>query len=239
MTEIPSELPVPALMLERQREVLVAHVAGAERRRMRRRVALVVAVGVLLAALVAAPALGLTGKLGELFEGPPAPPEVQKYFADFERSDKRFSELAAKAGVEWRGRDSRILPGEARGVIAIETVDGPIRLWAAPTEDGGQCWILQFDEPAGLSSSCDGPGDPAALRPAGLWAASRPSVRIVHVRVYDADIVNVDAHTEDGEVVRLPVVAGHALGTYEPGMGFPELVGRDADGDEVARFSSG
>jgi hypothetical protein len=32
----------------------------------------------------------------------------------------------------------------AHGVVAMRTADGPIYLWAAPTRDGGTCWLLQF-----------------------------------------------------------------------------------------------
>ena len=235
MTEIPSTLPVPARMLERQRDVLVTHVAGARRRRAQRRVAVAAVVVVLLAALVAGPALGLGSRLAELFEGTPAPPPVQESFTGTDAMLKRF--IAAG----FHDRYSRIVAEEAHGLVSLETPDGPIHLWVAPTEDGRQCSFVQMDtsasgRPLG-GSTCDGLETRGMTLSSPWWRDSRPSVRVVHVRVYDEDIVRVDVHVTDGGVVQLPVVAGHAFGALDPSAHLDHVVGFDADGDEVDRLT--
>jgi len=69
---------------------------------------------------------------------------------------------AMDLNVDGTGRGEEVLdrlepvPGLGVGVAAIESADGPIYLWAAPTEDGRQCWLIQ----AG--------GDPATGRPYGF-----------------------------------------------------------------------
>jgi hypothetical protein len=234
MSEIPNEITVPARMLERQREILVAHVAGAGRRQARRRVTVAAAAVVVLAALVAAPALGLGSRLAELFEGTPAPPPVQELFTASDEMQQRFIE----AGLQ--DRYSRVVVEEARGVSSIETPDGPVRLWTAPTEDGRQCSLIELDvAPSGRvlgHARCDSLGA-EGMSPSWLWAEVRSSVRVAHVRVYDEEIVRVDLHLVDGGVVQLPVVAGHAFGVVDRSARLDDFVGRNADGDEVARIN--
>ncbi len=129
-------------------------------RRPRRRVALV-ALAAAAAALLVAPAFGLGGRVLDLIRGDPAPTEVQTSFAAGNESRERLFEFAAAAGHELHDRFSPVIAGEARGVAAIETPDGPIYLWVAPTEDGRQCWLIQAGEDSATGrpyggGSCDG-----------------------------------------------------------------------------------
>lgn len=233
MTEIPGDLPVPAEMLERQRSLLEAYAGGARRRQSRRRTAVAAVAVAVLAALVATPALGLGSRLVELFEGTPATPSVQEVFSSYDEVRKRFE-------AERRDPYSRVVVEDVRGVISLSTPDGTVRLWAAPTEDGRECWLFEHQPVPSASVYARMDCDPLDADGASLgvfWAPVRP-VPIVHVRVHDDDVVQVDVHEEDGSVRRLEVVAGHALGAIEEGAVLLRAIGRDAGGDEVARFPS-
>lgn len=214
-------------------------------RRPRRRVALIAAAAAATALLVT-PTLGIGGRVLDLIQGDPAPPAVQKSFSDSDLHREQFYAKAAAAGVEMHDRFSRIIPGEARGVFALETPDGPIYLWAAPTEDGRQCWLIQvWENPdtgqPGGHGSCDGMDDNGAIRPSGpAWTYTRPSVRMMHVRVYDDAITRVDLRLEGAPDLSLPVVSGHALGTIPNDEGRVEIefvVGRNAEGEEIERWT--
>ena len=121
-------------------------------RRPVRRIALVAALAV-AAALLVAPAFGLGGKVLDVIKGSPAPPRVQTYFASTNQLRKQMFARAQAAGIEMHDRYSPVIASEVRGVAAIETADGPIYLWVGPTEDGGQCWLVEPHsggcEPAG------------------------------------------------------------------------------------------
>ncbi len=217
----------------------------AVRRRARRpwRRAALVAVVAATAALLVAPAFGIGGRILDLIQGPPAPPAVQTSFAASDAGRKKLYAFAAAAGHELHDRFSPVVPDEARGVAAIETADGPIYLWVAPTEDGRQCWLVQAggDPATGRpygSGSCDGIDHTGPIRPDGPgWTIERPSIEIMHVRIYDNAITRVQIELENAAEVSLPVVSGHALGTLPRGARLQAIVGHDADGEVVAQWT--
>lgn len=212
------------------------------RRMHRRRPALVLAAA-LAAVVVVTPAFGIGGRLLDLIQGPPAPPEVQTYFAANDGTREKMFAYAEAAGEKLHDRFSPVIASEARGVFAIESPDGPIYLWAAPTGDGRQCWLIQAGtenvagSPRGLGG-CDGPvGQPSAMSP-GVWRpAERPDIEIVHVRIYDDAITRIEVELESASPIPLPLVAGYALGTVAKEERIVAIVGRSADGEEVARFT--
>jgi hypothetical protein len=205
----------------------------------RRRVALV-AIAAAGATLLAVPGLGLGGRLLDLLERPSAPAEVQSYFAADDVMRKQLLAHTAEAGRELQDRYSPVVADEARGVAAITSPDGPIYLWAAPTEDGRQCWLIQAGADVGTgrphgAGSCDGEDASAAIAPATFWTEERPSVWIVHARVYDDAVTRLDVDVAGAADLSLPVVAGHALGTAPKDATVVAFIGRDADGKVVAR----
>jgi hypothetical protein len=211
-------------------------------RRSGRRVALAAAM-VLAAGLLVAPGVGIGGRMLHLIQGEPAPPPVQELFADNNRAREQLLEQNAEARQELARRFPRSIPGEARGVIALETVDGPISLWVAPTEDGRQCWLIQTGEDpvtgrAGGFGSCDGDDYRGAIQPEGpAWDYQRPSVKFFHVRVYDEDITRVDVEIDGLPPRSLPVASGHALTTTPlDARTLDVVVGRNSDDEEVARW---
>jgi hypothetical protein len=209
-------------------------------RRRGRRAALIAAV-LVAAALLVAPAFGI-GRVLDLIQGRPAPPGVKTTFAASNTLREQLLAHEGAAGRQLRDRYSRVIPSEARGVAAIESADGPIYLWAAPTEDGGQCWLIQAGgdpatgRPHGFGS-CDDPDRTGAIRPSGpAWTIERPSIAIMHVRIYDDAITRVQIEFEDAADVSLPVVSGHALGTVSKEARLQAIAGRSEDGEVVARW---
>jgi len=239
--EMPNEFPLPQDAFARQRSLLADHVLRHRPRRSRRRgVSVAVVSAALLGALLVAPAVVLGDRLLDLLQRPAAPPEVQAHFAANNTLRKQLFAHTEAAGHALHDRFSPVVAGEARGIAAIESTDGPIYLWAAPTEDGRQCWLIQAGaelatgRPYGLTS-CDAPQVQSKIRPGTLWTAERPSVKILHARVYDNAITRVEIVVEDGPEVSLPVVAGHALGTVAKDARVLAFVGRNASSDEVTR----
>jgi integrase len=115
------------------------------RRRARRpwRRAVLVAVVAATVALLVAPAFGVGGRVLDLIQGKPAPPPVQTSFVGGNAARQQRFAFAAAAGLALHDRFSPVVPGETRGVAEVETADGPIYLWVAPTEDGRHCWLVQ------------------------------------------------------------------------------------------------
>jgi hypothetical protein len=117
--------------------------ARALRRRRRLRPPLAIAATLTLAVLVAAPALGLRGKIVRLFsDAEPAPQRIEKAFAGW------------NAGVP-----PHLGPGVQAG-RAIEVLevpagaDGKVVLWLAPLTRGGFCTLLDL-EGRGGGGGCD------------------------------------------------------------------------------------
>jgi hypothetical protein len=192
-----------------------------------------------LGVLVVTPAFGIGGELLDLIQGKPAPPEIKSYFASNNKQRVRMFAFAEKAGAALHDRFSPVLANEARGVFAIESPDGPIFLWAAPTEDGRQCWLLQAtrETPGGGVASCDGADEPRPMRAETLWSENRPNVTIVYARIYDDAITRVDVVLDAAPEASLAVAAGYALGTVSKDEKIAAAVGRNADGQEVARVA--
>jgi len=205
-------------------------------RRPRRRIVLVAA-AVIAAALVAAPAFGVF----DLLSGPPAPAPVQTLFAD---NNAILERLLAEAPSATKAIRDRMLPGpvgEARGVAAIESPDGPIYLWAARRLDGhGQCWLIQAGGDPATSrpygyESCDGSNWTDGMATDTFWTAERPNIQILHARVYDDSITRVEVDLRDAKPVYLQVASGHALGTVPKDVHVDGYVGLNSHGDPVAR----
>jgi hypothetical protein len=210
-------------------------------RRPRRRAA-IAAVAAAIATLLVVPALGVSGRLLDLIEGTPAPPQVQTSFAANDAMRQKLFANAAAAGHQLQGRYSSVDAAQARGVAAIESPDGPIYLWAAPTADGGQCWLIQAGadpetgRPYGFGS-CDETSKHRTIVPDLFWTAERPNIKIVHARVYESAITRIDVEAEGAETLTLPVVSGHALGTVPKDAQVQAYVGRNATGDVVSRWT--
>jgi hypothetical protein len=213
--------------------------AGRSGRRVTLAAAAVVAGGLLVA-----PALGLGDRVLDLIRGEPAPRAVQESFAQRNEVREYFLEHHAEAREALADRFPRVIADQARGVAALDTVDGPIYLWVAPTEAGLHCWFIQTGEepgtgrPYGRGSCDDGERPFGPLRPGGPgWDFQRPNVKFLHVRVYDEEITRVDVELDGAAPMSLRVVSGHVLATVPlETRALDVVVGRNADGEEVARW---
>lgn len=241
MNEIPNEFPLPEEVFERQRALVSAQISSREnpiRPRRRGAIRAAVASAAVLGVLLVTPAFGIGGQLLDVIQGKPAPTEVKASFASSDKSRQKLFALAHQAGERLHDRYSPVLADQTRGVFAIETADGPIYLWAAPTQDGRECWLIQTNARPGGVGSCDGINDQMQMRPGIMGAPlDRPSVKILHARVLDGSITRVVFELEGSPAISLPVVDGYVLGTVSKDAQIVGIVGRNADDNEVARVT--
>jgi hypothetical protein len=192
-----------------------------------RRRLVVIALAGLLAALLSTPALGIGGRVLDLVQGTPAPPEVQTFFAtsdaypDAARDPDEVGTALHDLGA--------VIASEARLAFAIETPDGPIHIWTAPTKDGQQCTLYQWgdplpngqlpltniawggqgeaplkDEPVNGMAACEFDPGASGLMPVGV---PLESVSLVRVWFHDPTITQIEVERQDAPPVSLPVVA--------------------------------
>ena len=192
--------------------------------------------GVAVAALVLVPTgVAFGGKLADLFEGTPAPPDIVTNFADF----NQMPDPATQQGFAWKWPRADV--SKAHGVIEIQTPDGPEDMWAAPNDQGGQCYFVDFaNDPPGqhgrygfggcdtttsMSDSKIGFGD--------IWTYEHPDLLTVNGSVY-VDASTVQLAFEDGSTMTLPVVEHLFLGSTAKGMKVEKVTAFDAAGNQVA-----
>jgi len=182
-------------------------------RRRRTTLAVVIAAGFVLML----PPVGLAERLVDWFHGSPATPEVRKAI---ERPDDVpqpvFELLRQQPGVD---------ASRATGVLQIETSRGPVRLWSAPSEDGGACAFIEVgiqDGRAVGSEACHPPirSDrmqiSADLRPIDLRLEENGLIFAI-VFGWKAGI-DVEIAWSDGSRSRLPVTDGYALAEVKAGV---------------------
>src|SRR5690242_14917323 len=160
--------------------------ATAPTKRRRRRARPRLLLGVAVAALVLVPtALAVGGKLVDLFEGTPAPPAVSTTFSFFnDQPDPAVSDGIAR---KWPNVDV----SKAHGVIEVQTPDGPEDMWAAPNDQGGQCYFIDWandpttDGVSGFGNCTTSTPDPGeTIAPGELWTIEHPDLRTVYGSVY-------------------------------------------------------
>jgi hypothetical protein len=166
-------------------------------RKTRRRYALVTAA---VAALLLVPT-GLA--LRAVFQGTPAPPAVQSWFAD-QNTREGFLTKFPRADVS-----------QAHGVLEVETSDGPEDLWVAPNDQGGQCSFIDWaDDPPGPRGQY---GFGGCYPPSfdeidwgAVWVEPHPDLQTLsgHVSV---QATRVEADLANGSTLHLPVVESFFL----------------------------
>jgi hypothetical protein len=211
-------------------------------RRTRRRYALGTAV---LAALLLVPA-GLA--LRAAFQGTPAPPAVQTWFADA-LTQKGFANRFPHAKVS-----------EAHGVLEVQTSDGPEDLWVAPNDQNGACWFIDFaDDPPGPDGQYGFGGcypfagftlgrSRAAIygvlspRPKSLfdgidwgavWIYPHPALQTVWGRL-TVPATRVEVDLANGSTLHLPVVESFFLASLSKDDRVTEIQAYDDSGAIVA-----
>jgi hypothetical protein len=193
-----------------------------------------------LALLLVPTAVALRGQIADLFQGTPAPPAVSTSF----ESDNKIADLATQKG--FGARFPHVDVAKAHGVIQIQTPDGPQELWAAPNDQGGVCWFIDFaNDPApngvkpgrgGCDTSASAP-TPAEIDFEGPgWDISHPSLYTVDGRV-NVDAATVKVTFADGSNIRLPVVEGLFLGSLNQEVKVTQVTAYDEAGNRVAQMT--
>ena len=182
------------------------------------------------AALVLVPtALAFGSKIADLFEGTPAPPAISNSFAADNATQKSFASQLPHAEVS-----------KAHGVIEIQTADGPEDLWAAPSDQGGQCWFIDFaNDPPVLNSQygfggCYPLPPPSNISWGDVWVPPHPSLLTVWGHVY-VEASTLQLTLADGSTVTLPIVEGVFLGSLDKTAKVTKLTAYDEAGNVVAQ----
>jgi hypothetical protein len=216
-----------------------------EERRARGKIALVGA-AVLMATLVAAPALGLPQRIVKLLfsDAEPAPPRTELAFSTLDRG--------APPGLE-----TGVIPGTARKAFEVALPQGVrATLWVAPTANGGHCQMLQLADADGRSRGASGPGcdDRVNATGSGLTVPGPITARGIergpvvvdgHATIAEASsaIIRFEDRTET-EIpltwISQPIDAGFFVygvppANWEPGHLPTQLLYVDSDGNTVGR----
>lgn len=210
-------------------------------RATRRRVWYALAAAALLTVLVVNPAFGLGPRLVDWFEGSPAPADVKKSFATFNENPPVI-DASGKVVAAFEREGPRVIAEKARGVTAIETEDGPVYLWAAPTTSGSWCVYAQSrnegEEPSG-AAGCpfeeveEGYGD--ALFTSVSSNDDEDDLRWLLFGRADPPIRSLELRFADGSAEPVPLVDRFFLYEEPAEREATALVGRDAAGRIVAR----
>jgi hypothetical protein len=203
-------------------------------RRNRRRYVLLASVAA--AAVIVPTGIALGGEISGLFQGTPAPPAVSNTF----ESGNRIADLATQRGMHDRFPHADV--SRAHGVLEIQTIYGPQDVWAAPNDQGGTCWFVDFAndepvEPGGAQpgyGTCDTAEHSDTVDPSIGWELPHPAVStlfgLVHVQ---ADRVIVEL--KDGSTHTLPVVESAFLASLDKDAKLDHITAYDGD-DQVATW---
>jgi len=191
-------------------------------------------------ALVLVPtAVAVGGKLVDLFEGTPAPSDVSTTFSLFNDQP----DPAVRDGIARRWPNVDV--SKVHGVIEVQTPDGPEDMWAAPNDQGGQCYFIDFaDDPVatgvhGFGSCTTSTPDPGeTIAPGELWTIEHPNLKTVYGSVYP-DAATVRLTFEDGSTATLPVVEHLYLTSTARDAQAETVTAFDAAGNQVAQRTLG
>jgi hypothetical protein len=225
-----AEIPAPS---EETRRRIYAHATSGKsgtlrafgRRPRRRRLAM------MLAALACA-GVAIAAGFGA-FEGTPPPPGVAREF--------QLTHLVASTATQaefkkWRHVD----PSKARGVIEVLTADGPEDLWAAPADNGGQCYLIDWSKDyAGangvlsIQDCTQSHAPPSNLDFSDVWAWTHPNFQTVFGSVY-VPATTARLTLGDGSTVKVPVVENLFIDSLPRGTRVQKVAAFDKNGNQVA-----
>ena len=196
--------------------------------------------GVAAAALILVPtAVAFQGKLLDLFEGTPAPPDVSTSFTDF----NQVPDDAVRDG--FAQRFPHVDVAKAHGVIEVQTPDGPEDMWAAPNDQGGQCYLIDFaNDTAGshgreYTGGCETPAlaHDGKIDFGDFWTYKHPNLKTVYGSVH-VDAATVRLTFDDGSTATLPVVEHFFLGSTVKDLKADSVTAFDAGGNQIAELGS-
>lgn len=192
------------------------------------------------AALVIVPsAVAFGGKIASLFEGTPPPPEVSTTFAEF----NNMPDAAVQDGMAWKWPSVDV--SKAHGVIEVQTPDGPEDMWAAPNDEGSQCYFIDFaNDPAGEHGIAGFGGCPPPTSPGDtkinygdVWTYEHPDLMTVYGSVY-VDAATVRLTFDDGTTATIPVVEHLFLDSTAKDVKAATVTALDAAGNQVAVWTN-
>jgi hypothetical protein len=223
---------------EPDRETAERIYALATRRRRQRNPQRRLVLAVAVAALVLVPTgVAFGGKLADLFEGTPAPPDVSTTFETF----NQMADLSVQQG--FANRWPQVDVSKAHGAIEVQTPDGPEDMWAAPNDQGGQCYLIDFaNDPVGHNGARESDGGcerqaptPGDIDFGDFWTFKHPDLKTVYGSVH-ADAATVRVDFDDGTAATLPVVEHLFLTSTPKDMKADSVTAFDAAGNQVAEF---
>jgi hypothetical protein len=212
------------------------------RRGLRNRRPLLVAVAAVAA--LAGAGVAIAAGFGA-FEGTPATPDVSASFNQL----NRMADAAVQQGIAAKWPQADV--SKAHGVIEVQTPDGPEDLWAAPNDQGGQCYFIDWanDPPEQDGTKYGFGGCPPAwstskpINPPGVgWIVGHPNLLTVWGAVA-VDAASVEITFADGSTMTLPVVEHVYLGSIDkPAAQLSEakpvkMTAFDASGNQVAEWA--
>lgn len=192
---------------------------------------------------VAVPSSFAFGGVRGFFFGAPAPPLIAKQFAQ--------QNAMRKLMLDWeRTHHQRLMSfpevngHKAHGVMAVDTKDGLLMLWAAPAAHGKQCWFVDWaadqvgKRRATGEGSCDATAPPSQRISWGYgWSIAHPTLKVLSGRLYVAGATSLTAFSPSG-TFHLPVVHAYFLAAFPKAVKLPtKLVARNATGEIVATWT--
>jgi hypothetical protein len=196
-----------------------------------------VLVGAAIALALGLVGVGLAAGFGA-FEGTPAPPDVSTNFKEL----NQFADAAVQKGFALKLPQTDA--SKAHGVVEIQTPDGPEDLWAAPNNQGGQCYLINWaNDPIGKNGSRYGvngceqsPPPPSHISFGDVWVYAHPDVMTVYGSVY-VPAATVQITLDDDSTATLPVVENLFIGSLTKGAKVEKVTAFDAAGNQVAEWT--
>jgi hypothetical protein len=190
----------------------------------------------MLALLLVPTAVALRGRITDLFQGTPAPPAVSTTF----EGQNKIADLATQKG--FGDKFPHVDVSRIRGVMEIQTPDGPQDLWAAPNEQGGTCWFVDWaNDPAPNGSqpgygTCDNGDQRRSIGTSFLWELPHPALRtLLGLAPVRADRAVVEL--KDGSTRTLPVVQGAFLASLDEAAQLARITAYDGS-EQVATWEA-
>jgi hypothetical protein len=189
-----------------------------------------------LALLLVPTAVALRGRISDLFQGAPAPPAVTTSF----EGNNKIADLATQKG--FGGKFPRVDVSRIRGVLEIQTPDGPQDVWAAPNDQGGTCWYVDWaNDPApnGVQpgyGTCDTGPRTGSIGTSYWWELPHSTLKTLFALV-DVRADRAIVELKDGSSRTVPVVEGALLASFDQDAQLARITAHDGN-DRVATWEA-
>jgi hypothetical protein len=223
---------VPAVAVEPDWADVLARADARVPLHRNRRVWYVIAVAALVLGILVSPAFGLGDRILDFFTGSPAPEPVKQELAfGTNVGDPEIDRLMHQQV------DSKVLVGQAHGLLAVQTPAGLLRIWGAPTSDGGLCTYMRVDGASSGWLSCETPAHDSGpfIGSADERNEGGKTVRYVSGQARD-EVASMELRLGDGSTLPVRMVGSFFFRALFPGQEPAALVGRDSSGEVVSEL---